>query len=217
MNPMTRCTACGEEYSRDPWSRKPDWASLAASDGHCWPAKPPTPDGGQELLETPPVVGNSYDLYLGPGDITAEHPCFWTVFRPPISTWNGWEEAPHELRESCLVHCRSLGPGTIPSSRRVSCLDVLPFPAIGRRFPPVAAGEISLWPGNNPSRFEVKDMVYLSGNLEGDVGEWGVFQRTSAGASLIVYGSWGHHEDDVFAGHRHLSREEFDRLDRRFP
>ena len=130
---------------------------------------------------------------------------FWTIFVPPMSYFNGWEEAPEEIFLSAVVKCRMeqveeqyIKDGWI----KVTILEVVFLQDIDKRFPSMKNCESSAsMLAMCEDLFEYKCWKYYSWSCQGDVGGWCLVYVDEAGVNhLILANEWVMCDEHTYCG-----------------
>lgn len=133
---------------------------------------------------------------------------FWVLYRPALSSLNGWEDSPNEIELSALVKVRfvrTLSHGDYNAWVKVRVEDVLPLGQICDRFPARVIKRKDLWPqwgafAEHPG-CTCGDFSLYSWNDQGDVGGWYVtYTDPSHVTHVILYNEWYSHHDDIYCG-----------------
>lgn len=206
-----KCCSCGQPNAP---VQRPDWAKLWGFEScHLWlESTVPLPgDPIPQLDQLPKARDRRLLIVSHPFRAESDTP-FWLHFMRALSSANGWDDNPEELRDSGLVYCRltaDLGPwGDSGRAIEVEVLDSFFTSAAAQRFAPVKSGKLKEIYSSGRVSAKCEDMHYLSWNGEGDIGAWFVFQRLSYGWAAIIYGEWDFHQNYVYAGHRPLTAAE---------
>lgn len=202
---------------------RPPWAGLTAFESPRWSADaPPNLPDSLLLLDEQPREGSEYYLQVSPPfHLSGLDDAPWLLFMPANAAQSGWEEYPEEIPCSALVQIRVsdiISQSIDTAWLRVRAERVLPIANLFDAFKSQSADlplEIRVLPSfANSTRTTFLDYALISCNLEGDVGEWVLCQKSGSHWHLLLYGEWGFHHDFVHAGHRILKPEEWRALSR---
>ena len=111
---------------------------------------------------------------------------FWTLFRPALSSFNGWEDHPDEIDSSALVKCRFesiLSKNEEKAWITIGIEEVLLLAEICDKLP------------------EKEGAGYLDG-----------FKMFGEKSSLVAYGEWGFHSSLVYCANKVLPESELNEL-----
>jgi hypothetical protein len=184
-----------------------EWARIAGLDDIEWSSECAGRDGPEwDRLESVPRAGERVVQISSWPLPASEH---WALFRPALSSLNGWDEYPQELTRSCVVRCahevalgsRDWGVHGVRWQALVHVVESIALPELAARFAPDRSGEVPELPGRI-RRFEHGDFTVVSGNLEGDVDGYRVLQRFGGRVVLILCGQSDFTDSRFHAGHR---------------
>lgn len=210
-----RCV-CGQIGHRPSLAEQP-WATIAAYAGdaaqwHASRASALRTEAPFSLLARPPSVGERHWLKVSRPFAAVIGEAFWSLFEPPLISWNGIDEdtTPEDIGALALVRSRLLaGEATderggiaeveveaVTTLDDLLALDPVPYT------PPPDFWRFMLRNGWEPAR--IGGFLHAEGNIEGDEGVWALIRESDAGRDLLLYSSWGFHTDHVWAGRARL-------------
>jgi hypothetical protein len=211
------------------WEFQPEWAAIAGFGDTCvqWLAKDAYGAGSSETwerLNTQPLLNEVYTLRVStPFTATSAQP-FWVLYQPALTSINGWGDPPEEIPLCCLVQAVLLdvieyGKGQYGGDYAwitVQIQQVVPLNEIVQRFPPNSSGEACRMVQQNLSqsyeRVEWEDWTIISVSAQGNVGGWIVTRHYNGSQTIVLYCDWWIDEDDLYAGNRPLTEEEWAQL-----
>lgn len=157
---------------------------------------------GEVPLESSPQVGQRYRARPdGPFPSLSPGEEFWSVFRPPFTHFNGWEERLEEIRDSSFVLSEVTVSGE--GDLEVSVVRILPldgsvaFEAVPKD---VDLNAVSLLDLGRSSVHRWSCYTLVDRNLESDVGEWFLLKEWDGKSHLILFGEWDFQRDWVYMG-----------------
>ena len=217
--PCPTCSGC----ARPDWSESPapPWAALAGTARVEWAdgSPPGLPLGTSEpflISDSLPLPGEERVVRIRGPFLTDGRVPFWALFAPALAALNGLDEYPELMRNCAMAACTPLAvlaQGNRYAWLRVRVEEVTELVEAAHRFPPSTAGSLEdLLP---PRGIEVTSSQATSGGLryydwsiQSNVGRWAVCTDDEHGTTVLLYGEWTLHQDDVALGHRPLSPSE---------
>ncbi|MBN8937940.1 MAG: hypothetical protein J0H01_00540 [Rhizobiales bacterium] len=206
-----RCV-CGEPghppvLEEQPWARLAGYSDLATQ----WHASQASASLGPglpvALLEQPPTAGEPYYLKVGQPFAARIGETFHCLYEPPLIALNGiYEGIDADIHAITLVRCRLVdgallndrqGVATVAVEAVTTVRDLLDGPVTDM---PLPAGFWDCLLLRDRGVEREGPFVCMTSSLEGDEGGWAVFHDGPAGIDLLLYASWGHHHDHVWAG-----------------
>lgn len=218
------CSICKESppvFTQDDLS---GWAPLVAYDNVEWSAESsPSPTLEFERIETAPVVESEHLIRVH-GPFIFPEPGYtpWFLFRSGLSSWDGWDEYPDQIPLSTFARVSLvdlLSVGEHSAWLKVRVIESLPITEIVTRFPayppppPFGAARDLLQHDDGPRRWIVKhgEFALVSYDGEGDVGEWGLFQRHESRWRMLCHNHMACGYDYTLVGHLLLNEEDLGR------
>ncbi|MDU5145798.1 MAG: hypothetical protein E6230_26875 [Paenibacillus dendritiformis] len=142
---------------------------------------------------------------------------FWTLFRPALSSFNGWEEHPDEIGSSALVKCRFesiLSKNEEKAWITLAIKEVLPLTEICDKLPEKeGAGYLDGFKMFGASYvMKYNEWILFDAGAQGDLGIWALVRQHSKKSSLVAYGEWGFHSSLVYCANKVLPESELNEL-----
>ncbi|MGL4285893.1 MAG: hypothetical protein ACRCVA_06095 [Phreatobacter sp.] len=206
-----RCV-CGEPGHRpvleeQPWARLAGYSDMATQ----WHAARASarlgPGQPLSLLEHPPAVGETSWLKVGMPFAARIGETFHCLYEPPLIALNGiYEGIDADINAMALVRCRLLdgeqlnarhGVATVAVEAVTTLRDLMDGPLSRSPLPADFWNSLTL---RDRGVEREGPFTCLTSSLEGDEGGWAVFHDGPEGLDLLLYSTWDHHHDHVWAG-----------------
>jgi hypothetical protein len=211
------------------WEYQPDWAVVCGFGNGCvqWLSRNACGGGSSEIrerLNTQPVLDEIYTLRVStPFTANSDQP-FWILYQPALTSMNGWGDPPEEIPLCCLVQATL--HDVIECGRADHCGDyawvnvhiqqVIPLGEIVHRFAETTSGEACRMVQQSLSqgyeKIEWEEWTIISVSAQGNVGSWIVTQPHNGYQTIVLSCDWWVDEDDLYAGNRPLTQEEWIQL-----
>lgn len=142
---------------------------------------------------------------------------FWTLFRPALSSFNGWEEHPDEIDSSALIKCRFESILSKNEEKAWITLDieeVLLLTEICDQLPEKeSAGYLDGFKMFAETYvMKYKDWILFDAGAQGDLGIWALVRQRSNKSRLVAFGEWGFHSSLVYCSNKVLPESELNEL-----
>jgi len=211
------------------WEFQPEWTAIAGFGDSCvkWLAKDACSIGNGKIwerLNTQPLPDEVYTLRVSTPFAATSTQSVWVLYQPALTSINGWGDPLEEIPLCCLVQAVLLDVieygrehyGGAYAWIKVQIQQVVPLNEIVQRFPPNSSGEACRMVQQNLSqgyeRVEWGDWTIISVSAQGNVGGWIVTKNYNGSQTIVLYCDWWVDEDDLYAGNRVLTEEEWAQL-----
>lgn len=168
--------------------------------------------------ETLPIISDLIIVQVKHPFRTVDTDSFWTLFTPPLSGQNGWEEHPAEIDQSGFVKCKIqkiLALSDDAGWLQIKVEEAIAFSTVMNALPWAAEKSSFLDHLLNieGGRLEhLGDWLYYSANAESDLGHWALMKRVETHIHLITFGVWGFHQDSAYLGNVRLSNQTYQEI-----
>jgi len=142
---------------------------------------------------------------------------FWTLFRPALSSFNGWEDHPDEIESSAMIRC-SFDSVIAKTEERawinIKAEEVILLNCIDKTFKQRnGEGYLDYFHSfERPYMTKYNDWILFQASAQSNLGVWALVKRKLCKSIMIAYGEWEFHSSKVYCGNLLLSEDELNEL-----
>ncbi|QHW34682.1 hypothetical protein GZH47_30395 [Paenibacillus rhizovicinus] len=130
----------------------------------------------------------------------------WTLFQPPLSFFNGWDDYPEEINDSAMVNIcfeRILAQDEKAAWIVVQIENVVLVSeadqVLQRQESDATTANFDVF--SHTQLYESAEWLYIVSSSEGDIGCWGLLKKQADHYKLILDGYWDFHRNTVNCMH----------------
>ncbi|MCE5172502.1 hypothetical protein LQV63_24820 [Paenibacillus profundus] len=170
-----------------------------------------------ERTSIPPIAGEMKKVQVHfPFNMSVGEK-FWTLFRPALSSFNGWEEHPNEIDSSAIIKCSFESIISKNEERawiNIKIEEVIRLEMITDKFTQKdGEGYLGYFKFfGKPYMTEYNDWILFQASAQGDLGVWALVKKFKCKSIMVAYGEWEFHSDRVYCGNILLPENEINEL-----
>ncbi|SEB07875.1 MAG: hypothetical protein QJT81_04260 [Candidatus Thiothrix putei] len=158
-----------------------------------------------------PKVGENRAVhvsYVFCEDLNSE---FWTLYKPVLSSLDGWDEHPEEINLSAFVKCKVVKVLTQEENHAWIVVEVIDCIKLNQATERIPVTQETYSIVHNTFEFEhfehqkIDNWHHFSGGAQGDLGNWMLIKEYDHDLRLIAYGEWGIHYQSAYLGNISLN------------